>query len=318
MTRAAVALVAALAALAIAGPWLAPYGAETQHRDYLHAPPMPPRLVDQGALRAPFARPVVLVDRLERRYAVDVSRALPMPWGAPRGREPVFLLGADRLGRDVLSRLLHGARPSLGLALVATLGALLVGALAGAWAGARGGWADALLGRVSEFVIVLPTVYVVLALRAAMPLVLPPGTVFAAMAAIFILVAWPWPARGVRAIVAAEREREYVLAAVAAGAAPSRILRRHLLPACGGYLGAQATLLLPAFILAEATLSFVGLGFPESFPSWGTMLAEAADVTSLGRFPWTLAPAGAIFLVVLATNVVLERSGQGPLPKAEG
>ena len=168
--------------------------------------------------------------------------------------------------------------------------------------------------RVSEFVLMLPVIYVVLALRAVLPLVLPGGTVFLVMCGIFILVAWPWAARGVRGIVATERERDYVTAAVAAGASPFRIITRHLLPACAGYLAVQATLLLPGFILAEATLSFVGLGFPETLPSWGTMLAEAANISSLSRFPWTLTPAVAIFLVVLATNVVLERFGHLPLP----
>jgi peptide/nickel transport system permease protein len=314
MARASLLLLVVLVAFALAGPWLAPYAPHVQHREFLHAPPMRPRVVDQGRVRAPFARPVVLADRIEQRYDVDQTRALLLPWSAGEDAPPVFLLGSDRLGRDVMSRLLHGARTSLGLALVSMTGALLLGALVGAWAGYRGGWPDEVLMRVSEFVLVLPVIYVVLALRAALPLVLPGAVVFAVMAGIFVLVAWPWPARGVRAIVAAERERDYVVAARAAGASPARLLSRHLLPASAGYLGVQAALLLPGFILAEATLSFVGLGFPESLPSWGTMLGEAANVGALSRFPWTLAPAAAIFLVVLATNLVLERSGHGPLP----
>lgn len=314
MTRSALLLIGVLGALALAGPWLAPYAPDAQHRAFMHAPPMRPRVVDSGGLRSPFARPLVLADRIEQRYELDGSRALPLPWGTPAGGDPVFLLGADRLGRDVLSRVLHGARASLGLALVSTLGALLVGALAGAWAGYRGGWPDEALMRVSEFVLVLPVLYVVLALRAVLPLVLPGRTVFLVMCGIFILVAWPWAARGVRGIVSTEREREYVAAAVAAGASPARVVTRHLLPACAGYLAVQATLLLPGFILAEATLSFIGLGFPETLPSWGTMLAEAANVSSLSRFPWTLTPALAIFLVVFATNLVLERFGHAPLP----
>lgn len=317
MTRGILALLGALVLLALAGPWMAPYAADTQHRAFLHAPPMRPRVIDDGGLRAPFARPVVLEDRIEQRYGIDPARRLPLPWfAAGADAAPVFLLGSDRLGRDVLSRLLHGARTSLGLALLSTLGALVIGALAGAWAGYRGGWADEIVMRLSEFLLVLPVIYVVLALRAAMPLVLPPFTVFAVMCGIFVLVAWPWAARGVRSIVAAERERDYVTAAMAAGASPLAVVTRHLLPACKGYLAVQATLLLPGFILAEATLSFIGLGFPESLPSWGTMLGEAANVSALSRFPWTLAPAGAIFGVVLATNLVLERAGHGPLPVA--
>src|SRR5262249_18710182 len=158
-------------------------------------------------------------------------------------------------GRDILSRLLHGARTSLGVALAATAGALLIGALAGAWSDYRGGWLDELLMRTADFVLVLPIIHVVLILRAGMPLVLPPSTVFLSMLAIFALVGWPFVARGVRAIVASEREQEFVEAARAVGASPWHVLSRHVLPACTGHLFVQATLLLPAFMLAEATLS---------------------------------------------------------------
>jgi peptide/nickel transport system permease protein len=129
--------------------------------------------------------------------------------------------------------------------------------------------------------------------------------VFLLLTGIFTLLGWPIVARGVRAIVLAEREREYVLAARAAGAGPLRLLVHHLLPAAGGYVRTQASLLLPAFILAEATMSFVGLGFPPATATWGTMLQDASNVALLGDAPWTLAPAVAIFLVVLGVNVVV-------------
>jgi peptide/nickel transport system permease protein len=185
------------------------------------------------------------------------------------------------------------------------MGAVLVGAIVGAIAGYRGGWADEIAMRAVDFVIVLPIIYVALVLRAVLPLTLPPSTLFVMMAGIFALVGWPFVARGVRGIIASEREREYVMAAKSLGASPARIILRHLLPACSGYLLIQATLLLPAFILGEATLSYVGLGFPEHVSSWGTMISDAANINAMTRFPWTLAPALAIFLVVLAANVVL-------------
>jgi peptide/nickel transport system permease protein len=181
--------------------------------------------------------------------------------------------------------------------------------LAGAWSGYRGGWLDELVMRSADFVLVLPIIHVVLVLRAIMPLVLPPRTVFLSMLTIFALVGWPIVARGIRAIVVAEREREFVLAARAVGASPWRVLSRHILPACTGHVFVQATLLLPAFMLAEATLSFMGLGFPDTAPSWGTMLAEATNVNYLTRFPWMLVPAVAIFLVVLAANTTLQSTG---------
>jgi peptide/nickel transport system permease protein len=147
-------------------------------------------------------------------------------------------------------------------------------------------------------------IYVVLVLRAVLPLVLSASTVFVLVSLIFILVGWPFVAKGVRAIVAAERNREYVQAATSLGAGHGRIIMRHLIPACIGHLFVQATLLLPAFILAEATLSFIGLGFPEPIASWGTMLAGAANYNAIARFPWTLTPAVAIFAIVLATNMI--------------
>jgi peptide/nickel transport system permease protein len=207
----------------------------------------------------------------------------------------------------VLSRLLYGARTSIGLSLVATQGAVMIGALAGAWAGYRGGWVEDLIMRVADFVLVLPVIYVVLVLRAVLPLVLAPSTVFVLVAWIFVAVGWPLVAKGVRAIVAVERNREYVQAARSLGASPLRILAVHLIPACGGHLLVQATLLLPAFILAEATLSFIGLGFPDPVTSWGTMLAGAGNYNAIARFPWTLAPALAIFAIVLLTNLLASK-----------
>jgi peptide/nickel transport system permease protein len=301
VTRRATTFVLALAAVALASPLLAPYDAGRAFREYLNAPPMRPHLAGFGA---PVAHPLVLADRLEQRYEPDLTRTVPLPWFAGEGDAPVFLLGSDSFGRDVLSRLLYGARTSIGLALVAMLGAVTIGALAGAFAGYRGGWIDESVMRVADFVLVLPVIYVVLVLRAVLPLVLPAPTVFLLVSWIFVAVGWPFVAKGVRAIIAAERDREYVQAARSLGAGPGRILIHHLIPACAGYLIVQATLLLPAFILAEATLSYVGLGFPDPVASWGTMLAETANIGSVARFPWLFAPAAAIFVVVLSTNLL--------------
>ncbi len=305
MTRRAAALLIALAAVALAGPWLAPYDAGRSFRGFVHAPPMPPR-VSEGL----GVYPLVLEDRIEQRFAEDRSRTLGWPWRG--GAEPVFLLGADRDGRDVLSRLLAGTRLSIGLGLVSVLGATLLGAVLGALAASLGGWMDEAVMRTADFILVLPVVYVVLVLRAVLPLVLPAGVVFALMAVIFSVVGWPFVARGVRALVAQERNREYVLAARSLGAGPWRVLWRHLLPACAGQIAVQASLLLPAFILAEATLSYVGLGFPDPLPSWGRMLADAGNVNNLVRFPWTLAPAAAIFAVTFATNLALQSRAPSP------
>lgn len=303
------ALTAVLALVTLGAPWLAPHQPSRQFTDLAHAPPSPPRIVDgEGRLRAPFVYPLRLVDRLERRYEEDRTRMIPLRWG-PDGlvdpRDGAWLpLGGDALGRDVLSRILLGGRTSLGVAVLATGAALLIGALVGGLAGFAGGRVDDLLMRVTDFVLVLPAIYVVLTLRAAMPVVLTPAQVFWTMAGVFALAGWPYPARGVRALVAAERGKEYAEAARAIGAGPVRILIRHLLPATAGFLAVQVTLLVPAFILAEATLSYVGFGFPETYPSWGVMLREAANISVLADAPWLLAPAGAIVLVIMSLHLL--------------
>lgn len=306
MIRRTALFLAALAAIALLAPLLAPYAAGEAFRDYLHAPPMRPHF--DGV--SPVVHPLVLADRLEQRFEPDRSRTVKLPWIERDRTAPVFLLGADDFGRDVLSRLLYGARTSIGLALFATLGAVLLGAVAGALAGYRGGWVDDAIMRLADFVLVLPVIYVVLVLRAVLPLVLPASTVFLLVSWIFVLVGWPFVAKGVRAIVAGERNREYVQAARSLGAGPLRVLAIHLIPACAGHLLVQATLLLPAFILAEATLSFIGLGFPDPVASWGTMLASAGNYNAVSRFPWTLTPALAIFLVVLSTNLLITRDAR--------
>lgn len=291
--------------------WLAPNDPNLRFPDLAYAPPTPIHVLGSGD--APYIYAPRLVSRLERRFEDDRSRPVPLRFFSDgrlmtadaRGGAPLLLLGADAYGRDIFSRLLYGGRATLAVAILSTLGAALLGALLGGVSGSASGWIDAVLSRLSEFVLVLPTIYVALALRAVMPLVLPATTVFVLLTAIFVLLGWPIVARGVRAIVLAEREREYVMAARAAGAGPARLLVHHLLPAAAGYVRTQASLLLPAFILAEATMSFVGLGFPSSVPTWGTMLYDAANVALLGDAPWTLAPALAIFLVVLGVNVLV-------------
>lgn len=320
MKKAGRALLIAIVLVAAGAPLLAPNPPDRQFTQYLFAPPTHVRLFD-GGLTAPYFFPLRIVNRLERRFEEDENRPIPIQWfgnghllGVSEGEDaPLLLLGADSYGRDIFSRLVYGARASLGLAALATLAAMIFGAALGGIAGYAGGAIDELFSRLSDFVLVLPATYVVLALRAVMPLVLPAQTVFLLLAGIFALVGWPVVARGVRGIIASEREQEYVAAGRAAGAGPLRLLTKHLLPAAKGYLTTQATLLLPAFILAEATLSYVGLGFPDTVPTWGTMLHDASNVAMLGEAPWMLAPAGAIFLVVLAVNLLVQGSGRSPV-----
>ena len=290
----------AFALVVLVAPVLAPYPPERLFSGYQYSPPMRPHVVDGGRLHFPFAYPVKPVDPIERRFEEDRSRRV----SSFDQSEPWFLLGSDALGRDVFSRLLTGARLSLGLALLATVATLCLGALAGAAAAHFGGWVDSLLMRIADFVVVLPGIYVVLVLRGAMPVVLSVQQVFTALVVVLSLVAWPTVARGVRGILVVERQAEYAEAARALGASSWRLIARHLLPATRGFLGVQATLLVPAFVMAEATLSFAGLGFMPPTPSWGVMLLDAAAPRIVADAPWLLAPAAAIVITVAIVHWV--------------
>ena len=320
MKRAAWSLLVLIALAALAAPWLAPNPPNRRFDDLLYAPPTPVHIFSDG-LHAPFINPLRLVNRLERRFEADAATQVSLRWfnagtlvtADPDADAPLLFLGADGYGRDIFSRLLYGAQATLAVSILSALLTTILGACVGGLAAYVGGWLDGVLSRVSEFVLVLPAIYVALVLRAVLPLVLPPSTVFVLLIGIFTLLGWPIVARGVRAIVLVEREREYVIAAHAAGASDGRILLRHLLPASAGFLQTQASLLVPAFMLAEATLSYVGLGFPNTIPTWGTMLQDASNVALLGDAPWSLAPAAAIFVVVLGVNLLAQSHGRAPV-----
>ena len=324
MRRAGAALVTAAVVAALFAPVLAPHDADDSRRALLDSPPTMPHIIDgAGHLHAPFIYGWTLADRLEQRYEINRATMVPLLWchggtlvqSSDEARAPFFLLGADSFGRDVFARLLYGARTSLALALAAALGATLIGAVLGGVAGYAGGPVDDALMRTSDFVLVLPAMYVALALRSVLPLVLSPAAVFFLLLVIFSVLGAPFVSRGVRAIVRTESSLEYAIAARSLGAGHGRLLAVHLLPAARGFLATQATLLVPAFIVAEATLSYVGLGFPEPVASWGTMLQEASNIRAFADFPWLLSPAAAIVLLVLGLNLTLQRPGSATIPR---
>lgn len=303
----------ALLLVAAGGSWLAPYRVGDRFPDLLNAPPTRVHVRDaDGAWHAPFIHPWRRLSQLEQVYEEDRSTRVPLVWfadghlvaSAVEATAPLLLLGTDALGRDVFTRLLFGARTSLALALVAAIGALVIGGLIGGAAGFVGGFWDELLMRTSDAALILPTTYVVLALRAVLPLVLSARTVFVLLAGIFALVGAPVIARAVRGVLKRERQLAYAEAAVALGATPARVVVKHLLPAARGVVGVELMTLVPGFVMAEATLSYIGFGFPDDVASWGTMLHDASNVRAFSDFPWLHSPAAAMFLVVLGLNLL--------------
>lgn len=320
----------------------APYNYRKQWRFEPLAPPTAIHFRDaRGRLHArPFIYATRLADSLEGRYVEDTQRRYPLTlWAdgysyklfglfttnrhlfgvhergdaeAPR----VHLLGTDALGRDRLSRLLVASRFSL---LVGPMGALLAGALGillGCIAGYAGGATDAVLMRASDVMMALPTLILVLAVRAAFPPELPPARAALLLIITFVLLGWAEMARLARSLVLTLRRREFVLAAESIGLSRTRMLFRHILPNAARPLIVQMSLMLPTFLLAETALSFLGVGLQEPEASWGSLLAAASDITLLRAQPLLLlTPALAIFLFVLGTRLIVnglgQRSGEG-------
>ncbi len=217
-------------------------------------------------------------------------------------RERFYLLGADRLGRDMLSRTIQGARLSLSIGLVGVAFSLVVGIGLGGLAGYFGGWVDTIVQRVVEFVLSLPTIPVWLALAAALPPTWPIELRYFVITLIVSLVGWTELARVVRGRFLSLRNDDFVIAARLDGASEGRVIFRHMLPSLTSHIIASVTLAVPLMIIAETALSFLGLGLMPPAISWGVLLKEAQDVRSIVLGPWLFVPGGAVVLTVLAFN----------------
>jgi peptide/nickel transport system permease protein len=214
----------------------------------------------------------------------------------------IFLLGSDKFGRDLWGRICMGGRISLALAVAATLIIVAVGSTLGIISGYYGGWLDNLIQRIIEFMQSFPALPLWLALAAVIPITWNQTLIFIAMAAIFALLGWTGLAREIRGKTLALRETDYIMAAKEMGASDRRIIFRHLFPNCLSHIIVVLTLTIPAIILAESFLSFLGIGIQEPLVSWGTMMREAQSLQTLGSNPWLMWPAGFILLAVLGFN----------------
>lgn len=315
---ATVSLLAAIHVLLIFPGFFAPYGYAEQNRDFSYAPPVRIHFVDGSGrfhLR-PFVYPLAPSPQPDGTFAQDMGRRLPIQFFA-RGDSysvlgiftssrhlfavaapaKIFIMGTDEFGRDEFSRVLYGGRISLLAGLVGTLLSLALGTIFGTWAGFYGGWSDIVLMRGVELFLALPWLYLLLTVRAILPLHISTTETFLLLVVLLGTVGWARPARLVRGIVLSVKERNYVLSARGFGASDFYLLRRHIAPQLSSVLLTQAALLIPQFVLAEVTLSFLGLGVSEPVPSWGNLLACLQQYSVMASYWWMLFPA--LFLIPL-------------------
>jgi len=291
--------------------FFAPYDPVEQDRKNPYLPPMRLHFVDtRGQLHlCPFVYPFQLRPGTFDQYLEDTAQPHPLRFFTSGGRYRLFgflparlhffgadntriyLLGTDAFGRDQLSRLLFGGQVSLLAGLLGAGFTLLIGWCIGAAAGFYGGWRDDLLMRVAELFLALPWLYLLFAIRAFLPLAVNPLEAFFLIVAVIAAVGWARPARLVRGVVLSVKERDFVCAARGFGASDLYLLKRHILPETSSVLLTQAAILIPQYVLAEMTLSFLGLGVPEPVPSWGNLLSNLQQYSVLVSYWWMYLPA---------------------------
>jgi len=294
--------------------FFSPYDPAMQNRELPFAPPVRIHFFDsQNRLHIrPFVYRLVASTASYAHYEEDRSRLYPVRFFVAGVRlfgvdnpAKIFLMGTDAYGRDQFSRFLYGGRISLLAGLCATAVSLGLGMILGAVAGFYGRWIDELIMRTAEIFLVLPSLYLLFAVRAVLPLHIAPSGVFLVLMAVIGAVGWARPARLIRGVILSAKERDFVLAARGFGASDLYLLRRHILPQASSVVLSQAAVLIPAYILAEVILSFFGLGVAEPSASWGNLLASLRQYNVLESYWWMLLPAIALIPVFLAYNTVL-------------
>jgi peptide/nickel transport system permease protein len=304
--------------------FLAPYDLDTRNTDFIYAPPQRVRIFDQGHLAPPFVYGYdyrLDMNNLERVYTPNPEKREPVRffchssayrfWGlfggdlhliCPAHGGQLFLAGTDRLGRDLLSRMIYGARLSLTVGLLGVAVSFTLGILIGGVAGYYGGWTDILIQRGIEVIQSFPHLPLWMALSAILPVSWSPILVYAGITLILGMIEWTHLARAVRSKLLSLREEDFCTAAVLMGARPARIIGRHLLPSFMSHLIASATLMIPGMILGETALSFLGLGLRPPMTSWGVLLNEAQNISVVALYPWLMLPVACVIITVLAFN----------------
>ena len=303
---------------------LAPYDLHTRNTEFIYAPPQEIHLFHNDEFVGPFVYGLdykLNMENLRREYTPNPEKVQPIRffcsgddyrmWGlfdasfhlmcAAEGGT-LFLFGTDRLGRDILSRIISGARISLTIGLVGIAISFVIGLTLGGLAGYYGGWVDSVVQRLIEIIRSFPELPLWMALSAALPVTWSPIGVFVGITVILGLIDWTGLARAVRSKLLALREEDFCTAAVLLGAKPKRVIARHLLPNFMSHLIASATLSIPAMILGETALSFLGLGLRPPITSWGVLLNEAQNINAVALYPWLMLPVVPVIIAVLAFN----------------
>ncbi len=301
--------------------FLAPYALSNRLVEHIYMPPQRVHFFNEGKFQ-PFVYAVELTidENLRKIYKPDKTKRIPLRFFAHGSPYKLFglidsdvhlfqapggvvcLLGTDRQGRDMFSRILYGSQISLTIGLLGVVFSLFLGSVLGVASGYYGGWIDNLIQRAIELVRSFPSIPLWMALSAAVPPHWPPLRTYFVVTLILSLIGWTWLARQLRGKVLALRNEDFVLAAKLAGASDARIIFRHLIPATMTHIIVVSTLAMPSMILAETALSFLGLGLRPPITSWGVLLQEVQNLQSIALYPWVFAPAAAIAIAILAFN----------------
>ncbi len=304
---------------------IAPYLPDAFNPPRTYAPPQLIHFVHDGRLVGPYVfglKQEIEPEALRRVFKPDPNKRVPLGFfvrGAPYKlwgiiesdihlfgpldkEERVYLLGADRVGRDVLSRIIYGTRISMSIGLVGVFLSFILGLTLGGISGYFGGQIDNLIQRLIEFVRSIPTIPLWMGLAAAIPVTWPSERIYFSITIILSFIGWTGLARVVRGRFLSLREEDFVLAARFDGVSEFRIIMRHMVPSFTSHIIAAITLAIPGMILAETALSFLGLGLQPPVVSWGVLLQEAQNIRAVATAPWLLIPALAVIITVLALN----------------